>query len=86
VFQDVGVIACMKGVAVAEHDEETLKEGVPVQGGFGGAGAMRQHNRSAARSRIVRDAALRPAVRCAWHSPDDAWAMFRALRRTLAQA
>ncbi|MFM0047431.1 MULTISPECIES: hypothetical protein [Paraburkholderia] len=43
-FQNVGVIACMKGVAVAEHDEETLKEGVPVQGGFGDASAMRQHN------------------------------------------
>jgi hypothetical protein len=44
VFQNVGVIACMKGVAVAEHDEETLKEGVPLQGGFGDAAAMWLHN------------------------------------------
>ncbi|MGE8165714.1 hypothetical protein ACQKRQ_36945 [Paraburkholderia sp. NPDC080076] len=43
-FQNVGVIACMKGVAVAEHDEETLKEGVPPQGGFGDAAAMWLHN------------------------------------------
>ncbi|VVD27841.1 protein of unknown function [Paraburkholderia dioscoreae] len=34
----------MKGVAVAEHDEETLKEGMPLRGGFGAADAMRLHN------------------------------------------
>ncbi|MEM5459611.1 hypothetical protein VSR69_32855 [Paraburkholderia phytofirmans] len=72
-FQNVGVIACMKGVAVAEHDEETLKEGVPLQGGFGDAAAMWLHNadiqrRCAARSRIVRDTASRPAHCSKFHA------------------